>query len=114
MDIQTETKGDTTLVRLAGKLSSQEEEAFKLVIVGLAAQGKVKVVLDMSQVTFVDSRGLGILIWAMKNMRQRGGDVSIFGITKPVMELFELTQLHLAFRIYATEDRALKSLSMFA
>ena len=114
MDIQTETKGNTAVLRLSGQLIAQEEQAFRLVILALDAQGAANIVMDMTQVTFIDSRGVGMLISAMKNMRQKGGDLSIFGIQKPVMAMFELSQLHLVFRIYATEERALKTLSTMA
>jgi anti-sigma B factor antagonist len=58
--------------------------------------------LDMSKLSFVDSSGLGALLSCLRSMNGKNGKLKLFGITKPVMALFELVRMHRLFSIYDT------------
>jgi anti-anti-sigma factor len=88
MKISREQVGDVTILRPEGAMKAEHQDLFKRLMVELAGAGQVKVALDMSRVDFIDSSCLGILIWSMKNLRQRGGDLKIFGLTPYVHEVF--------------------------
>jgi len=109
MAIQTVLKGQVAVVRPMDDLTSESGDDFKKTLVELSAKGQTNVVLDMSDAKWVDSTGLGLLIWGMKNMRQRGGDLRLFGLSKNVEEIFEITQLKLSFRTFPNEEEALAS-----
>ena len=109
MHIQTETKEHVVVIRLMDDLVLAEGEELKKALVDLASQSRTKIVIDMTGAKFVDSSGLGILLWAMKNMRQRGGDVRLFGLSKMVRDIFEITELRQAFQVFETERQALAS-----
>jgi len=107
MEIKTDQKGDVLVVRAKGELTMTSEQELRRAFVESASQNQTKLVIDMGGVDFVDSSGLGVLIWGMKNMRQRGGDVRLFGLTKLVEDVFKITQLKLAFQTFDTEREAL-------
>jgi len=109
MDIQTEITEETVVMRLAGELTMSEGEALKKELVELASRDRTRIVMDLTGLNFIDSSGLGILLWAMKNMRQRDGDLRLFGLTKMVKEVFEITELRQAFKVFETEKDALAS-----
>jgi anti-sigma B factor antagonist len=62
--------------------------------------------LDMSRLSFVDSSGLGSLLSCLRTMNAKEGSMRLFGITKPVMALFELVRMHRLFSIYLTKEDA--------
>jgi anti-sigma B factor antagonist len=72
--------------------------------------GRVRIVMDMTGVEFVDSSGLSVLISALKSARKVGGDVSLSGPSAEVQALIELTRLHHLFEIFADERAAVRSL----
>ncbi len=109
MAIEVEHKEGVTVVRLQHELTLGLEGEFKDALVELASKNNVNVVLDMTRVDFVDSAGLGMLIWALKNMRQRKGDVRVFGVAKQVMALFDITNMDRVFQMFDSEDDAVAS-----
>ncbi|MDP1525830.1 MAG: STAS domain-containing protein [Rhodocyclaceae bacterium] len=68
--------------------------------------GNDVVLLDMSQLTFVDSSGLGALLSCLRTMNNKNGQLKLFAMAKPVQALFELVRMHRIFSIYNTRDEA--------
>ncbi len=66
-------------------------------------------VLDLAPVTFIDSSGLGVLLFALKRLNQKGGDLKICNVSKPVRVLFELVRLHQIMEIFNSREEALAS-----
>lgn len=67
--------------------------------------------LDMSELNFVDSSGLGALLATLRVMNAKNGQLRLFGMTRPVRALFELVRMHRIFLIFNTEEEALADLS---
>ncbi len=67
------------------------------------------VLLDLSQLTFVDSSGLGAFLFCLKRLNQKGGDLRLCNITKPVRVLFELVRLHKVIDVFGSREEALAS-----
>lgn len=83
-----------------GELKAQ---LFKLI------ESHKQIVLDLSQVQFIDSTGCGAMIAAVKQLRAQDGDLKLCCITKPVKALFRLIGLKTLFGIYSTREEALES-----
>jgi len=109
MNIETEGKGNCDIVRLDGQLTMGQEDEFKKALSELAASNSVQLVIDLSKVDFMDSAGLGMLIWALKNFRQRDGDVRVFGLQGMVQGLFEITNMDQSFKTFEDEAEAVAS-----
>jgi anti-sigma B factor antagonist len=68
------------------------------------------VLLDMSRLTFIDSSGLGALLYCLRTMNGKKGQLKLFAMAKPVQALFELVRMHRIFSIYNTREEALAAL----
>jgi anti-anti-sigma factor len=69
----------------------------------------VNYVLDLEQVDFMDSAGLGALIASLKNVSERGGDMKIANLQKKPRMVFEITRAHKVFELYDSVNEALKA-----
>ncbi len=97
------------IVRFDGDIAGQDDKELRKMFVTLVGEGKLRVVADMSRVSFLDSIILGTLVWGMKNLREAGGDLRLFGLHSFVHRLFDITQLNRAFQIFESEDAAVTS-----
>ncbi|MDP7423333.1 MAG: STAS domain-containing protein [bacterium] len=70
-----------------------------------------KIVINMSRVNFIYSKGLGVLANGFKIVRKNDGDLKLYGLQSQVKELFFLTKLDNVFDIYENEEQALESFS---
>lgn len=67
-----------------------------------------KIIFDMSELQFVDSSGVGVLLFFLREMGKKQGDVKLVGINKPVQTLFELIRMQKVFEIYSNVDEAMQ------
>jgi anti-sigma B factor antagonist len=79
-------------------------------LLGLSAVGKNKVLVDLTEVRFIDSSGLGALIAAYKSATTNGGILALAGLQPPVRSVFELTRLHRVFKVFETVTEAVERL----
>lgn len=68
-----------------------------------------KVVLDLGRVQFVDSAGLGAMVWAFRQLSGDGGDMRICNVNGSVRALFELVRMHKLLSVFESREDALKS-----
>jgi len=68
------------------------------------------VLLDLQEVEFIDSSGLGALLSCLRTMNSKQGELKLFSMSKPVQAMFELVRMHRLFAIYNTRDEALATL----
>src|SRR3712207_2280638 len=66
-----------------------------------------QLVVDLSQVSYIDSSGLAVLIEAMQNVAAYGGKFALAGLQEGVRPIFEIARLDQVFQIYPTVDAAL-------
>ena len=71
-----------------------------------------RVVLDMSNIQFVDSTGLGVLISCLRLTHNRQGDLYLCGLSSALSSRFELMRLHRIFNIYGTTSEAVSAFSL--
>lgn len=109
MEYTLEQVGTACVVRFLGDLSGPADGEVKKLFVRMRDANDVRLVADMRQVEFLDSNVLGTLVWALKNMREAGGDLRLFGLRDFVERLFDITRLNQAFQIFASESEALAS-----
>lgn len=71
--------------------------------------GKTKVLLNMAEVHYLDSSGLGELIAAYTTVRRRGGQLKLMKLTPRVRDLVQLTKVHSIFEVFPDEESAVRS-----
>jgi anti-sigma B factor antagonist len=86
---------------------------FRAALLDLIEQGHRSLVVDMSEVSFIDSSGLGALVSALKALKtqERNGDIRLANVQQPVVALLEIIRLQRVFSSYPSVDQAVKSFS---
>jgi anti-sigma B factor antagonist len=77
----------------------------------LINSGHNQIILDLSDVTYVDSTGVGILVSSFTTARRGGGDVKLVGLTKRVRELLQIVKLLTIFEVFESVDAALQDVA---
>jgi anti-sigma B factor antagonist len=104
MELATTPYPDLTIITVkAGRIDAAAAIAFKDAMRAALADGPDHVVLDLSQVTFVDSSGLGAVVAAMK-MTGDGRRLDLAGLTPDVSKVFRLTRMDTIFTIHPDID----------
>lgn len=103
-------KNEICLLKLKGRLDVKSIKKIKGHIKLLAKQRLVNIVLDMEHIYFIDSLGLGSLVYCLRFVKQSGGDIKIASLQAQIRALFELTRLYRIFQIFDDAETAVKSL----
>ena len=111
MDYELEKKPAACVLRFEGDLSGQAEVELKRLFVRMRQEGDVRIAADMRKVSFMDSSVLGTLVWALKNFREAGGDLRLFGLHDFVQRLFDITGLNRPFACTARRARRSRALA---
>ena len=106
MELKSQLAGDISIAQLSGRFDSYEAPR----LTSWFEQATSKVVVNLAEVSFVDSSALALLVKGMKHCRQSGGDLALCSLQQPVKVIFELTRLDKAFSIYPTQDEAIQAL----
>ena len=110
MNINIEEKGTTVLIEVKEeRLDAHNSSELKTQMLSLFDEGKNNLVIDLQDVRFVDSSGLGSLVSGFKNASARNGNLKLSGLQPQVKSMFELTRLHRVFEIFPDSDEALAS-----
>ena len=110
MEIVEQRVGDVTILRLKGRLELDDGDVIlRSHVDGLVQQGRVNVVLDMTDVTRMDSAGIGMLVGKYMTVKNRGGMLRLLHLTDRTSRLLHVTRLETVFEIFEQEDAALKA-----
>lgn len=112
MNINIDEKESAVLIEVKEeRLDAHNSSELKTQMLTLFDEGKNNIVIDLQDVRFVDSSGLGSLVSGFKNASARNGNLKLSGLQPQVKSMFELTRLHRVFEIFPDSDEALASFS---
>ena len=98
MEIQIEHSGEgQAIIRLKGELVIAHCAPVRSRVVKALEEGDRAITLNLSEVSFIDSAGLGLLIGLRQTTRQRGGEFQLDGVHKKIQPLFQMTRLNKIF-----------------
>jgi anti-sigma B factor antagonist len=100
---------DTHVLEARGQIDLYTAPEFKSRLIQLIEDGKKHILVDFSNVRFMDSTALGVLVGALKRLRPAGGSIAIVTADDDVRRLFELLGLDHAFAIHPTAEEALSA-----
>lgn len=110
MNLKLEENGKVMLVIVKEeRLDAHNSEHLKQELSRLFGEGKTSVVVDLKEVRFIDSSGLGALVSGFKNASSRQASIKLSSLQSQVKSMFELTRLHRVFDIYTTIDEAIEA-----
>lgn len=104
-------QGDIWLVGARGRLDHTLVPELEAALERLLAAGRVQLAIDLSQVDYVNSGCLRVLVGAWRNARRQGGDLCLCGLTRRVQDIVETMGLHRMFQLYAMPAEAVSSLA---
>jgi len=107
MDVSIETTGDVTVIRLIGSLDARSVNGFRDQISPLIAAGQARFVVDAAGLRFVDSTGLGALLYLRRYARQGKGDVRLASAGRELTELLHISGLKTIFEVLPDVPTAL-------
>ena len=110
MDLKTELNGNLMVIFVREeRLDAHNSDELKTEMIRNFEQGAKDILLDLKEVRFIDSSGLGVLVSGFKNASTRQGSLKLCGLQAQVKSMFELTRLHRVFDIFQTVDEALEN-----
>lgn len=110
LDIQQREKEGVVILDLKGRLTVGEEAGkLRETLRGLAEQGRIRVVLNMAGVEYIDSTGLGAMVVCFTTLRKAGGKLVLLNLNRRNIELILLTKLSTVFEILNDEQSAVNS-----
>ena len=110
MQIEERGVGDVVVLDLKGKITLGEgDELLKDKVNSLVNQGHKKIVLNLADVPYIDSAGLGEIVRTYTTVSRQGGKLKLLNLTKRIQELLAITKLLTVFDTYDSEADAIKS-----
>ena len=104
--------GDVTVIDAAGRITLGEgASAFRDLIRDLSAKGNKKLLLNLSEVSYIDSSGIGELVSGFTTVTNHGGVLKLVGLNKRVKDLLQITKLYTVFEAHEDEAQAIRSFS---
>ena len=113
--VRSRVEPDICVLKLAGRLgiglASQE---LQWQIEELMGKGEKKLVLDLADLKYMDSTGLGLVVYCSGKLREGGGHLYVAGANSTIQHLFEITHVDRALSLYATVEEAVTGLGSVA
>jgi len=107
-DIIEHRISDTPVVAVTGEIDVATAPDLREHLVALESTGATAVVVDLTNVSFIDSTALGVLVGAFRRLRNAGGVLRLV-VTEPrIIKVLEITELVRVFPIFSTVDEALR------
>jgi len=102
--------GDVTVIDAAGRVTLGEgASAFRDAIRNFAAKGDKKLLLNLADVSYIDSSGIGEMVSGFTTVTNGGGQLKLVGLSKRVKDLLQITKLYTVFEAFDDEAEAVRS-----
>jgi len=102
--------GEVTVVDLSGRITLGDGSALlRKTIRGLLDDQRKNILLNLADVDYIDSSGIGELVHGFTSVKNQSGDLKLLHLTKKVRDLLQITKLYTVFDVYTDESTALQS-----
>lgn len=115
MQIVERTAGDVLILDVKGRITLGEgDELLKDKVNSLLNQGLKKIILNLAEVPYIDSAGLGEIVRTYTTVSRQGGHLKLLSLTKRITDLLSITKLLTVFETFDSENEAVQSFSASA
>ncbi len=115
MEIVERVTGDVMVLDLKGRVTQGEgDELLKDKVNSVVNQGYKKVLLNLADVPYIDSAGLGEIVRTYTTVSRQGGSLKLVNLTKRITDLLSITKLLTVFETFDSEPEAVRSFSASA
>lgn len=95
---------------ISGRITLGDGSALlRKTIRGLLEEGRTRILLNLGDVDYIDSSGIGELVSGYSTVKGRGGELKLLNLSRRVRDLLQLTKLYTVFDVYSDEPTALRS-----
>lgn len=109
IEITVNEQDPATVVKVVGFMSITEVFKFEDILTNLINDGRVKIVLDLSELDYISSAGLGTIMGSIKHIQKLRGELKIGGMTAAVKEIFETFGFTTIFATFPNANQAISS-----
>jgi anti-sigma B factor antagonist len=110
--LSTRQVGDVTVIDAVGRITLGEgASTFRDTIRNLASNGTKKMLLNLAEVSYIDSSGIGEMVSGFTTVTNQGGVLKLLSLTKRVKDLLQITKLYTVFDVFDDEPTAIRSFS---
>jgi anti-sigma B factor antagonist len=115
MQIEQRAVGDVVVLDIKGRVTLGEgDELLKDKVNSLLNQNQKKIVLNLAEVPYIDSAGLGEIVRTYTTVSRQGGSLKLLNLTKRITDLLSITKLLTVFETFESENDAVRSFSQSA
>ena len=108
--LTTRQIGDVSVVDVAGRITLGEgSSALRDTLREMVGKGQKKILLNLGDVSYIDSSGIGELVSAFTTVTNGGGQLKLLNLTKRVKDLLQITKLYTVFDVHDSEITAIRS-----
>jgi len=102
--------GDVTVIDVAGRITLGEgSAALRESMKDLVTKGQKKILLNLGEVSYIDSSGIGELVSGFTTVTNSGGNLKLLNLNKRVKDLLQITKLYTVFEVHEDEAAAIRS-----
>jgi anti-sigma B factor antagonist len=110
--LTTRQVGDVTVIDAVGRITLGEgSSALREKIKELAGSGHKKILLNLGEVSYIDSSGIGELVSGFTTVTNQSGSLKLLNLNKRVKDLLQITKLYTVFEVHEDEAAAVRSYS---
>jgi anti-sigma B factor antagonist len=110
VNLNTRQVGDVSVVDVAGRITLGEgSSALRDTLRGLVSNGQKKILLNLGEVSYIDSSGIGELVSGFTTVTNSGGQLKLLNLAKRVKDLLQITKLYTVFDVHEDEAEAVRS-----
>ena len=110
VNLSTRQIGDVSVVDVAGRITLGEgSSALRDTLRGLVSNGQKKILLNLGEVSYIDSSGIGELVSGFTTVTNSGGQLKLLNLAKRVKDLLQITKLYTVFDVHEDEAEAVRS-----
>ena len=108
--LNTRQVGDVTVLDCAGRITLGEgSSTLRDTIRDLSGKGNKKILLNLAEISYIDSSGIGELVSSFTSVSNAGGSMKLLHLTKRVQDLLQITKLYTVFEVFDDEAAAIRS-----
>ncbi len=108
--LTTRQVGDVTVIDAVGRITLGDgASAFRDTIRSLVGAGQKKLLLNLAEVSYIDSSGIGEMVSGFTTVTNQGGVVKLLSLNKRVKDLLQITKLYTVFEVFDDEAHAVRS-----
>jgi anti-sigma B factor antagonist len=109
LEVLTSEQGGWSVLSLRGEIDVYTAPRLRQTLIEVVEGGAANVLVDMTEVDFLDSSGLGVLVGGLKRVKARDGSLEIVATEEKILKIFEITGLSKVFPMHTSVDAALSA-----